>query len=504
MSSCSSGVVLNVGGNWNNGTNAGLWYSNGNNDASNSNTNIGGRLVFGIYFGWHILYLSVENGCKERFSRATASKHRQAKNKFLAHFALQERGIVVKRIGYLYDKICDIDNIKRAIINSARHKTKRKYVQRILADADGYADKIHEMLIHHTFVPNPPHIKEIYDDSSQKWRTISVPKYYPDQIIQWAMIQVLQEPVLERGMYRWSCGSVPGRGTEAVRKFIISRYRRGKKIKYTLKLDIKKFFPSVNHDALKRELARKIKDHEVLDLLGAIIDSGGEGLPIGYYTSQWLSNFLLERLDHFIKEQCGVAHYVRYVDDIVLMDGRKQMLWKALEAINAFLLEGGYGLTIKGNYQLWKTFSRPLDFVGYRFYRGYTLMRKRAFYRLTRSAKRIAKFGYKPMLCKRFLAYYARLKKTQNAEYYTKCIKPLADAQLAKKYISQYELYCREKAQIERLIPILTASGNEKLLARALGDLEKVKENIKLFKDGKCEYALTFKKPRKVKPSAEA
>ena len=76
----------------------------------------------------------------------------------------------------------------------------------------------------------------------------------------------------------------------------------------------------------------------------------------------------------------------------------------------------------------------------------------------------------------------------------------MADAQLAKKYISQYELYCRERERIERPIPILTASGNEKLLAGALGDLEKVKENIKLFKDGKCEYALPLKKPRKICP----
>ena len=77
----SSGVVLNVGGNWNNGVNAGLWSSNGNNDASNANSNIGGRLVFSKCFGWHTLYLLVKNGCKERFSRAMASNHRQAKNK---------------------------------------------------------------------------------------------------------------------------------------------------------------------------------------------------------------------------------------------------------------------------------------------------------------------------------------------------------------------------------------------------------------------------------------
>ena len=76
----------------------------------------------------------------------------------------------------------------------------------------------------------------------------------------------------------------------------------------------------------------------------------------------------------------------------------------------------------------------------------------------------------------------------------------MADAQLAKKYISQYELYCRERARIERLVPVWTASGNKKPLARALSDLEKVKENIKLFKDGKCEYALPFKKPRKICP----
>ena len=199
----------------------------------------------------------------------------------------------------MYKKISSNENITRAILNAAKGKKNRGYVCKILRDVDYYATEIAEMLKEHRYQPSPNRYKVIKDGSSQKERRITIPAFYPDQAIQWAVVQVLQ-PLFMRGMYRYCCGSVPKRGGLMAKKYV-ERVLRKNDIKYTLKLDIKKFFPSVSHKKLKSLLAKRIKDEETLVLLYSIIDNGGEGLPIGYYTSQWLSNFYLQEVDHYIK-----------------------------------------------------------------------------------------------------------------------------------------------------------------------------------------------------------
>lgn len=340
----------------------------------------------------------------------------------------------MKRIGYLYEKIYDIDNIKRAIANASRGKRNRKYVQRILADIDYYALKISRMLQSETYRLSPNRCKTIKDGASQKERNITIPAFYPDQIIQWATIQVVQ-PIFMKGMYPLNCGSVPGRGGLKAKKYVERVYRR-KGSKYTLKLDIRKFFPSVSHDKLKKLLAKKIKDRKVLRLFGAIIDNGGEGLPIGYYASQWLSNFYLQEVDHYIKEVLKVKYYVRYVDDMVLMDSNKRKLHRVRQQLQEYLSREGYELTIKDNWQLWKTFSRPLDFVGYRFYRGYTLLRQKLFYRLRRVARRIKNEGINIRRAQRYNSLMGWCKCINLKHYYLQVIKPLASQRMAKAYVS--------------------------------------------------------------------
>ena len=291
----------------------------------------------------------------------------------------------MKRIGYIYEKIYDIENIKAAIRNAARGKKRKHYVRRILQNADFYAAEIHKMLKAKSFTPGPNRCKTIRDGASQKERRITVPQFYPDQIIHRAAVQVL-EPLFMRGMYRYCCGSVPGRGGMAAKKYV-EKVMHKKKAKYTAKLDITKFFASVSHAKLKALLAKKIKDRDALGLLGTIIDHGGEGLPIGYYTSQWLSNFYLQEADHYIKEELHVPYYVRYVDDMVLMGPNKRKLRRAVKELAEYFECEGFALLLKGNAQTWRSFSRPLDFVGYRFYESYVLLRKKLFYRLMRAAR---------------------------------------------------------------------------------------------------------------------
>lgn len=117
----------------------------------------------------------------------------------------------MKRVGYLYEKMCDVDFIKTAIRNAAKGKTDRLYVKAILSDIDGYARKIKAMLETETIKLSPSEHIEIYDNSCCKIRQITVPKFYPDQIVHWLIITALN-PVITRGMYRYCCGSIPNRG----------------------------------------------------------------------------------------------------------------------------------------------------------------------------------------------------------------------------------------------------------------------------------------------------
>lgn len=152
--------------------------------------------------------------------------------------------------------------------------------------------------------------------------------------------------------------------------------------KYCLKLDITKFYPSIDHDILKQIIRRKIKDKKLLVLLDEIIDSA-DGVPIGNYLSQFFANLYLAYFDHWIKEEVGIKYYYRYADDIVILGNDKNYLHNLLIAIKLYLGQL-LKLKIKPNYQVFPVDSRGIDFVGYKFYYTHTLLRKSIKTRLTR------------------------------------------------------------------------------------------------------------------------
>ena len=86
----------------------------------------------------------------------------------------------------------------------------------------------------------------------------------------------------------------------------------------------------------------------------------------GNYTSQWFANFYLQDLDHYIKEDLKIPYYIRYMDDMVLFHRNKKELHKARVKIEEFLKNED--LKLKENWQLFKTDSRPIDFLGYKFF----------------------------------------------------------------------------------------------------------------------------------------
>ena len=321
-------------------------------------------------------------------------------------------------------------------MKSSLGKRKQKRVKEIAEKIDLYAENIKQLLINKTYIPSPYVIKVIQDGASKKARTIHKPRYYPDQIIHWALMLQLQ-PMILKGMYKYNCGSIPGRGTslgqKALRKWLDNDY---KNTKYCLKMDISKFYPSINNHLLKDAFRRKIKDKDCLWLIDTIIDSS-QGLPIGNYTSQWFSNFFLQGLDHYIKEKLGVKYYIRYVDDLVLLGRNKKKLHTARREIAEYLTK--IGLQLKNNWQVFKVNCRDIDFLGFRFFRNKTILRKRNALRIRRRYKKISKkktLNYVDACA--VISYWGWIKHSNSYNFYNKHVKSVVSIKAAKKVVSRY------------------------------------------------------------------
>ena len=340
----------------------------------------------------------------------------------------------MKRVGFLFEKVISEENLLRAIKNATKNKKNRRgIVLECHEHPEKFVKRIQKMLESGNFQFAPPIEKTRRE--RKKIRHIKVPQFFPDQIVHWALMQVI-DPIINRGMDRYCCGSVKGRGGIAAKKAIEKFQKKDPKIKYVLKADIHHFFESVDTELLKQKFRRVIKDAKVLYLIDGILDSGGSGLPIGYYTSQCFSNFYLQQFDHEVKQKVKIKHYVRYVDDVVFLDSNKRKLHKA-----RLLLEGTLRkehLHFKGDWQIWKAYSRPIDFVGYRFYKGYTILRKKLFYSLTRAVRKIKQFGMRVRQVTRFLSYTGWTKRINFKKYYLEHIKPIISKGRAKRFMSWY------------------------------------------------------------------
>lgn len=296
----------------------------------------------------------------------------------------------MKRVGHLYEKILDPAVIDAAICEASRGKRHRTSVKRVLADKPKYIAKLQETLANDAVELSPYRVFNRYDHRAGKTRTIRRPRFFPDQIIHWLVVTAIK-PVIMKGMDFWCCGSVPRRGIKHGHRAIRAWLRDDRKgTKYCLKMDVKKFYDSIPHDALIAKLRGKIKDERMLALLQKIVDTTEAGVPIGNYTSQWMANFFMEGLDHYIRETLKAKHYVRYIDDIVILGGNKKALHGMHKKIAAYL-RNNLGLSVKENWQVFKIASRGIDFLGYVFYHGYTTLRDRNFLALVRQAKTVHK-----------------------------------------------------------------------------------------------------------------
>lgn len=276
----------------------------------------------------------------------------------------------MKRIGNLFNDICCIDNLELADVKARKSKHKTKGVLSHDVEKDLNILKLHEALKDKTFTTSEYKTFKIFD---KKERVISSLPYYPDRIVHHAIMNKL-EPVFTSVFTSNTYSCIKGRGIHGAANALKTALKDVYNTKYCLKLDIKQFYPSINHDILKSLIRRKIKDKDLLWLLDDIIDSG-DGVPIGNYLSQYFANFYLTYFDHWLKEVKKVKFYFRYADDIVILSNDKQYLHQLLAEMREYL-DINLKLEIKNNHQVFPVKSRGIDFVGYVFYHTHVRLRK--------------------------------------------------------------------------------------------------------------------------------
>lgn len=277
----------------------------------------------------------------------------------------------MKRHGNFYGRISSIENLRAADVLAQKGKSKQPGVIRHSLNSEANTQALRESLVNKTFRTSAYHTFKIHDP---KERTIYSLPYYPDRILHHAIMNVIK-PVFLSVFTADTYSCIEGRGVHLAAAKLKKALRNENETRYCLKLDIKQFYPTVDHDVLKTLLRRKFKDADLLWLLDGIIDST-EGLPIGNYLSMYFANFYLTYFDHWIKEVKRVKYYWRYADDIVILSGDKAYLHNLLAEIREYLSINLH-LTVKENYQVFPVAVRGIDFLGYRFFPGYTLIRKR-------------------------------------------------------------------------------------------------------------------------------
>lgn len=269
----------------------------------------------------------------------------------------------MKRIGFLYEKVATPDNLRLAFTRARRGKQRRQEVRRYGAHLNANLRKMQAQLCE-----GPDCIEvgrcRFFTIFDPKQRRICAP-VFAERILHHAVINVIG-PYLDAYQIDASYACRTQRGTY---RALAKAQQMAKRHRYYLKLDVHKYFESIDHQVLMGQLARRFKDPRLLRLLERIVaayhTAAGKGLPIGSLTSQYLANHYLAGLDHHIKERMRVRAYARYMDDFVLWHDDKRQLKRWYQEIESYLQDG---LRLELNPQSLNHTSHGMTFLGYRVF----------------------------------------------------------------------------------------------------------------------------------------
>lgn len=307
----------------------------------------------------------------------------------------------MKRLGGVWQQLVSFENLLLAFTKARRGKRRRNSVALFECNLEKELLQLQHELISGTYCPGDYRQFTIYE---RKPRLISAAPFR-DRVVHHAIMNVI-EPTIDRRFIDDSYACRKGKGTHAA----VARYQDyAHHYRYALKMDIARYFPSIDHLLLKQKLRRYLKDPKLLLLLDSIIDSNpcastpfvyflGDdllthlerpvGIPIGNLTSQFFANVYLDDFDHYVKEELKVKAYLRYVDDMVLLSNDKAQLAEWRESCRNRL--ASERLTLHPHKAHISPVKLGVDLLGYRVFPDHRRLRNDNGHRFIRKLRHFA------------------------------------------------------------------------------------------------------------------
>lgn len=270
-----------------------------------------------------------------------------------------------------FEKVISFESLYKAHRRARLSKRHKKEVILFEAELSKNLWALHYDLKYGRYEVGGYHSFMIYDPKEREIQAIG----YRDRVIQHSICDNYLTPLLNKHLIYDNAACRKEKGTSFAiarwRHFMTEYYKRYGTSGYFLKLDVKKYFPSINHDRLKEKLGKIVTDERILALLYKIIDSynadEGKGLPMGNQTSQCFALLYLDVVDRYIKERLGVKFYVRYMDDMMMIVNDKETARECIRGVGELL--GNDRLILNPKSQM-TAVRNGVEFLGWRFLYG--------------------------------------------------------------------------------------------------------------------------------------
>ena len=279
----------------------------------------------------------------------------------------------MKTYKHLYEQICTKENICKAYRKARLGKRKKFYVRQFEQNVHDNIELLHQQLLNESWRPLPYKQFIAYEP---KERLIRAPQFR-DRIVHHALIQILQ-PIYDKILIYDTYASLKNKGTHAAVDRLTQFLRRDRDNAFVFHGDVRKFFDNIDHETLICILRKKIADERVISLIKKILTNQGIslGVTLGNYTSQWVANIYLNELDYFTKHHIKVKHYIRYMDDFLLLSDSKSELHSWKHQIEKFL-NGELKLELHPVKRQIFPSNKGVDFLGYTVWRDHRKLRRR-------------------------------------------------------------------------------------------------------------------------------
>ena len=306
----------------------------------------------------------------------------------------------MKRIGYitkdgesvsLLDAMCSYDNILIAYNKARKCKRYRPEVLKFTAAKEEKIEQVRKDIKELTYEQGEYRYFKVYEP---KERQIMALPFY-DRVVQHAVVNIL-EPIFDKRFISHSYACRKGKGMHAASDTLYkwlydwNKYNPEQPL-YAIKADIHQYFKSINHEILKEEIQKTIKDKQAIELIERMIDGNGQmpdgtGIPVGNLTSQLFANIYLNKLDQFVKHRLKAHYYIRYMDDFIILSSDIKELRRWLAEIEEYITkELKLELNPKTTILCCKN---GVDFVGYRHRPTHRKVRRDSVKRIKRKIRK--------------------------------------------------------------------------------------------------------------------